>query len=274
MRKVIALSQRLYVRIYAALLASLVALGCMFAVVHWIYDNDQSRNGFDTFAEVASEVLPPPEATRQEQRRALMRWRQKVRANMALYTADGELIAGAGPVFPPLPPNQTTNGRIEGGHGAPSRSSCRMAAGWCGSACTGAAFRSTFCSRWRWSPSVVAIGAFPVVRRVTRRLERLQHSVENWGGGNLATRVAVEGKDEVALLASSFNASAERIEALVTAQKNLLANASHELRSPLARIRMAVELIQDQANPVISGELKQNIAELDQLIDEVLLASY
>ncbi|UUZ56992.1 hypothetical protein LP419_20035 [Massilia sp. H-1] len=118
MRKVIALSQRLYVRIYAALLASLVALGCMFAVVHWIYDNDQSRNGFDTFAEVASEVLPPPEATRQEQRRALMRWRQKVRANMALYTADGELIAGAGPVFPPLPPNQTTNGRIEGGHGA------------------------------------------------------------------------------------------------------------------------------------------------------------
>jgi signal transduction histidine kinase len=85
--------------------------------------------------------------------------------------------------------------------------------------------------------------------------------------------VAVEGKDEVALLASSFNASAERIEALVTAQKNLLANASHELRSPLARIRMAVELIQDQANPVISAELKQNIAELDLLIDEVLLAS-
>ena len=53
----------------------------------------------------------------------------------------------------------------------------------------------------------------------------------------------------MAQLASSFNHSAERIEALVGARKSLLANASHELRSPLARIRMAVELLQDQADP-------------------------
>jgi signal transduction histidine kinase len=272
MRSVIALSQRLYVRIYAALLASLVALGCMFAVVHWIYDNDQSRNGFDTFAEVASEVLPPPSATPQEQRRALMRWRQKVRANMALYTPSGDLIAGAGPVLPPLPPDQRGTGRIEGGHGALA---LRLQDGrwlvW--QRMHARRFPVNILLTLALVAGVVALGAFPVVRRVTRRLERLQHSVENWGSGKLSTRVAVEGKDEVALLASSFNASAERIEALVTAQKNLLANASHELRSPLARIRMAVELIQDQANPVISAELKQNIAELDLLIDEVLLAS-
>jgi signal transduction histidine kinase len=59
----------------------------------------------------------------------------------------------------------------------------------------------------------------------------------------------------------------------VSAQKSLLANASHELRSPLARIRMAVELMQEQANPALRAELNQNISELDQLIDEVLLAS-
>jgi signal transduction histidine kinase len=120
---------------------------------------------------------------------------------------------------------------------------------------------------------VVAIGAFPVVRRLTRRLERLQGSVEQWGAGALSTRVAVEGRDEVALLATSFNQAAGRIEALVGAQKSLLANASHELRSPLARIRMAVELMQDQASPAIRDELNRNIGELDQLIDEVLLAS-
>jgi signal transduction histidine kinase len=112
-----------------------------------------------------------------------------------------------------------------------------------------------------------------VVRRLTRRLERLQHSVQAWGEGQLATRVAVEGEDEVARLAASFNESVARIEALVGAQKSLLANASHELRSPLARIRMAAELMAEQAPPAIGDELRRNVTELDQLIDEVLLAS-
>jgi two-component system, OmpR family, sensor kinase len=120
---------------------------------------------------------------------------------------------------------------------------------------------------------VVAAGAFPFVRRLTRRLERLQHSVEVWGDGALATRVAVEGKDEVARLAASFNHSAARIETLVGAQKALLANASHELRSPLARIRLAAELMAGQATPAIGAELRRSVGELDQLIDEVLLAS-
>jgi two-component system, OmpR family, sensor kinase len=121
--------------------------------------------------------------------------------------------------------------------------------------------------------AVVAVGAYPVVRRLTGRLERLQASVEAWGEGRLATRVAVEGRDEVARLATSFNESAARIEALVGAQKSLLANASHELRSPLARIRMAVELMQERATPAMRDELNRNVGELDQLIDELLLAS-
>jgi signal transduction histidine kinase len=120
---------------------------------------------------------------------------------------------------------------------------------------------------------VVAIGAYPVVRRLTGRLERLQHSVQAWGEGQLSTRVAVEGEDEVARLAASFNDAAARIESLVAAQKSLLANASHELRSPLARIRMAAELMAEGAPPAIGAELRRNVAELDGLIDEVLLAS-
>ncbi|WP_332876970.1 sensor histidine kinase [Massilia sp. S19_KUP03_FR1] len=120
---------------------------------------------------------------------------------------------------------------------------------------------------------VVAAGAYPVVRRLTGRLERLQRSVDAWGDGQLALRVAVEGEDEVARLAASFNHSAARIEALITAQKSLLANASHELRSPLARIRMAAELMEGSATPSMRAELRRNVAELDQLIDEILLAS-
>lgn len=268
----LSLWNRLYVRIYLALLASLIALGCMFALVHWIYDSDQARSGFETFAEVAGEVLPPVTAPRQEQRRALMRWRQKVRANMALYSASGQLIASAGREVPALPPDQSSNGRIEGSRGA---FALKLPDGrwlvW--QRMHGRRFPIGILMTLAAVAAVVAIGAFPVVRRLTGRLERLQGSVETWGGGQLATRVAVEGRDEVARLASSFNDSAERIEALVSAQKSLLANASHELRSPLARIRMAVELMQDQASPAIRDELNRNIAELDQLIDEVLLAS-
>jgi signal transduction histidine kinase len=120
---------------------------------------------------------------------------------------------------------------------------------------------------------LVAIGAYPVVRRLTRRLERLQHSVQAWGEGRFAIRVAVEGDDEVARLAASFNEAAARIESLVAAQKSLLANASHELRSPLARIRMAAELMGEQAPAGVKDELRRSVVELDQLIDEVLLAS-
>ena len=120
---------------------------------------------------------------------------------------------------------------------------------------------------------VVGAVAYPLARRLTKRLERLQRAVESLGAGDLSARVPVEGHDEVAGLAASFNRAAERIEALVGAHKTLLANASHELRTPLARIRMATELIKESADPKRKAGLDQDIAELDLLIDEILLAS-
>ena len=127
----------------------------------------------------------------------------------------------------------------------------------------------------------VALGTYPVVRRLTRRLENLQRSVEAWGDGNLGVRAAVEGDDEAAFLAQRFNDAAQRLEALVQArdallesQKSLLANASHELRSPLARLRMGLELLQGGGErDALRLELERNISELDQLIGEILLAS-
>ena len=126
-----------------------------------------------------------------------------------------------------------------------------------------------------------AVGLFPVVRRLTTRLEGLQRSVQRFGEGNLSARAPVDqGEDEVADLSRRFNAAAERIEqlmahqaALLQSQKSLLANASHELRSPLARIRMALELSGTSASASARAEISRSIAELDQLVDEILLAS-
>jgi two-component system, OmpR family, sensor kinase len=124
----------------------------------------------------------------------------------------------------------------------------------------------------------VALGLYPVVRRLTQRLEGLQRGVQRWGEGDLSVRMPVQGDDEVADLSVHFNAAAERIEGLMASQKSLLANASHELRSPLARIRMGLELVDGpRADAALQqrtrAEILRNMAELDQLIDEILLAS-
>jgi len=119
----------------------------------------------------------------------------------------------------------------------------------------------------------VALGVYPIVRKLTKRLEALQANVQRWGEGDLSVRVAADGHDEVADLSNGFNAAAARIEQLIRSHKSLLANASHELRSPLTRIRMGLELMGDRPSPSARAEIARNIGELDQLIDEILLAS-
>ncbi len=128
---------------------------------------------------------------------------------------------------------------------------------------------------WLWGvvAFAVALGSYPVVRRLTKRLEGLRKGVERWGAGDLRARVDVRGRDEVAFLGERFNAAADRVEALVQSHKSLLANASHELRSPLARIRMGIELMQTAPSAALKAELARNISELDALIEEILLAS-
>ena len=128
--------------------------------------------------------------------------------------------------------------------------------------------------------AAIALGAWPVVRRLTRRLEALKQGVDDFGAGELNRRVAEDGKDEVAALGASFNRAAARIEALLLSHRSLLANASHELRSPLARLKMAVSMIEDAPANLSSAqrdalqrEIHANIGELDALVEEVLLAS-
>ena len=119
----------------------------------------------------------------------------------------------------------------------------------------------------------VALGTYPIVRRLTKRLEAVEQGVKQWGNGDLSLRLPEHGHDEVAVLAQGFNVAAQRVQALLLSHKALLANASHELRSPLTRIRMGVELMGSQPGPAFKDEIARNIQELDQLIDEILLAS-
>ena len=122
---------------------------------------------------------------------------------------------------------------------------------------------------------VMAVGAYPVARRVTRRLEVLANGVEEWGAGQLNARVPVDGDDEIARLGATFNRAAERLDALVAQQKQMVATASHELRSPLARLRMGLELVSEEPDPERRQsrvrQLHGDVVELDGLIEELLL---
>ena len=121
--------------------------------------------------------------------------------------------------------------------------------------------------------STLALGAYPVVRHLTRRLERLRQGVEAWGEGALETRVGLAGRDEVAAVARSFDRAAETVERLIGAHRALLANASHELRSPLARLRLAIDMGDGGTAEAARREIVQSLAELEALVEEILLTS-
>jgi signal transduction histidine kinase len=121
---------------------------------------------------------------------------------------------------------------------------------------------------------LLALASYPVARRMTRRLERLEAGVRRLGEGDLAARVEVRGDDELASLGRSFNLAAERLQRLVAAQRRVLASASHELRSPLTRLRMAVELAREDpaGGRERLGAAVDEIEELDALVGDLLLA--
>jgi signal transduction histidine kinase len=267
--------RKLYVRVYFALLASLAVFALAAGLLWRTFGEDGPwSQAYEVAATLAQNVLPPAGAPKTEQQAALEKLAANLRADVALFASDRSPLAAVGA---PLPAPEA--GRERGGWihrwGGPAWAVHLPDGRWLEARASrdhGHAPYGLFLVLVLLALAV-GVGAYPVVRRLTSRLERLQAGVESLGAGELSARVKVEGSDEVARLAESFNRAAGRIEELVGAHKTLLANASHELRTPLARIRMAVELMKERADPARKAGLEQDIAELDALIDEILLAS-
>jgi signal transduction histidine kinase len=259
--------RRLYLRIYLAVVASL-AVFAFVAAVAWRSFGEPLWNE-ETLATVARNVLPAAAASASDQQAALERLARDLRIDLALFATDGARIAAVGqPIGAPQRP-----GRQRGVRGPPVWVAQLQDGRWVAARAQHPRGHGVGLLLIALMLVAIAVGAYPAVRRLTLRLERLQRGVTALGEGDLSARVKVEGRDEVARLAESFNQAAERIERLVGANKFLLAAASHELRTPLARIRMAVELMRERADPERKRSLEQDIAELDALIDEILLAS-
>ena len=266
---------RLYLQFYVTILVVLAVFVGAAALLWRLADDDNRTPQYlDVAAELTGALLPDADATKPDQQKAIEVLHRKLRFDIALYRADGDMIAMAGKVPPRFNIERARTGWRRG-PGGPNFTLQLPDGRWL-------VARQV---RERPNPTIwiaaalgmvaiaVAIAAFPVVRGLGRRLERLRAGVDRLGGGDLGARVKVEGRDDVAALAESFNRSAQRIEELVAAHRLLLANASHELRTPLARIAVAAALLGENADPKTRDSLKQDVAELDQLIEQILLAS-
>lgn len=265
---------RLYFRFYLALLGSLVVFVVAAAVVWHRVGGPVDRAG-GALATLVANALPPADAPMAEQQAALHRLASDIGTDVSLLAPDRSPLASVGK--PPALTGESMRAREwlrPWQHNAVW--AVRLRDGrWLAVAMPAGLRHPAYALLLTLSALALAVGvgAYPIVRRLAHRLERLQRGVESLGAGNLGARVAVEGNDEVARLAQSFNQAAAQIERLVNAHKDLLANASHELRTPLARIRMGVELLKGAADAKQKEGLERDIVELDQLIGELLLTS-
>ena len=124
---------------------------------------------------------------------------------------------------------------------------------------------------------VAALAALILARYISSPVVRLQRAARALAAGELETRVGkpvVQRHDEVGTLARDFDKMAEQIQNLITSQETLLRDVSHELRSPLARIRMALALAErDAVSDSVRGNhsrIEEETERLDRLVGQIL----
>lgn len=123
---------------------------------------------------------------------------------------------------------------------------------------------------------VGALSCYLLARHLTSPVTKLRAATRELAGGNLSVRVAPamgRRRDELAALGTDFDLMAEKIETLINSQRRLLGDISHELRSPLTRLNVALELARQRAGPEAAGALEriQHEAEnLNEMIGQLL----
>jgi signal transduction histidine kinase len=114
--------------------------------------------------------------------------------------------------------------------------------------------------------AIVSLVSFWVARSVTRPLADLGRAASRLGGGALDARAPVpSGPSEVRLLAQEFNTTAAQLEELVGAQHAFVADASHQLRTPLSALRLRLENLESEVDPSAADDVEGARAEVDRL---------
>jgi two-component system sensor histidine kinase CpxA len=128
-----------------------------------------------------------------------------------------------------------------------------------------------FLPYYLWILLVIVLLGYGLAVHLARPLRRLRLAVDRFGRGDLSTRIGSNRRDEIGELARAFDTMAGRIETLMAAERRLLQDVSHELRSPLARLGFAVELARTGGDPKVSiDRIKRDVDRLSALVGELL----
>jgi signal transduction histidine kinase len=114
---------------------------------------------------------------------------------------------------------------------------------------------------------VILTVAYFLIRRVLAPLRPLEAGVRELADGRLDHRVAAQGAEEFQDLAEAFNTMAGRIAALLSSKEHLLLDMSHELRSPLTRLKVQLEFVED---PEMQAALRADVAEMESMVTAIL----
>jgi two-component system osmolarity sensor histidine kinase EnvZ len=117
---------------------------------------------------------------------------------------------------------------------------------------------------------LAVLAAVWLARRIAEPLARLQQAVAEVGRGEVPELLPEAGPRELAALAAGFNRMARQVRELLGARTTLLAGVSHDLRTPLARMRLALALLAEQPSPALIVRLDHDIEEMNRLIGKVL----
>ena len=118
--------------------------------------------------------------------------------------------------------------------------------------------------------AIVLIASLLIVQRITRPLDAVAQSARRFRGGSVPEPLPETGPSELVTLARSFNTMASEISELISNRTTLLAGISHDLRTPLARMRLAVELLPEGTDPQLVARLSRNLEEMDALLSVTL----
>ena len=112
--------------------------------------------------------------------------------------------------------------------------------------------------------------SFVVVRRITTPLERLYAAVREVGQGQWPSPLVEDGPEELATLARAFNTMSSEVQALLENRTVLVAGISHDLRTPLTRLGLAVEMLSEDSDPQLVADIRRDLADMEKLIRQFM----
>jgi signal transduction histidine kinase len=285
---------RIALRIYVVTVAAVLATGAAVFLVLTLARERREPPMHETLVDVARHASVHVAArwpSEEDVRREVEALERELHVRSAVFRWDGSLVAGDPRAAPPLSPSERdalaaagTLARAPDGPRGPREVAFPISAN--GATVGYVVAASTPRPHGPRPPPElltlalllvgVGVAAVALGSSIARPLDRLAKTAHALGSGDLAARTGLVRKDELGAVAHAFDDMADRIVALLRGQTELIANVAHELRTPLARIRVALDLAADGDASVAReslAEIGEDLGELEALVSDVLASA-